>query len=362
MKKILFIALCTVLSSLIYAQQDSTILNFDKKIHDFEKVKEEAMQVECLFYYENVSNETVRITKVATSCGCTVGEYKKDPIKPKDKGSISVKYNTLGRAGRFKQPVVVHLNNDSLPSIQLYITGLVTPRVKTTEEIYPIAMGNLRFKTTHVAFGKVLNTATDQDTLFYYNKGDKPMKIGLIQPPAFITYEAVPDTLGAQKEGFMVLKYNAAKKKDIGMIYDRIFLETDDSYKDAKIIHISADIQEDFTKLTLNEMKNAPDMVFELETIGFDTINEGDSIRKTFNFTNKGVNDLIIRKISTSCSCTVYKTSADTIKSNEKGTITIDFNAVKKKGNQLHTITVITNNPHKPIVKLVLQGYVRPAK
>lgn len=362
MKKIFFAVLCAVLSSFIYAQQDSIILKFDKLIYDFEKVKEEAMQVECFFNYENISKETVRVTKVATSCGCTVGEYKKDPIKPNDKGIISVKYSTMGRAGKFKQPVVVHLNNDSLPSIMLYITGTVTPRVKTTEENYPITMGNLRFKTTHVAFGKVLNTATTEDTLFYYNKGEKPMKIGLIQPPAFITYEAVPDTVDAKKEGFMILRYNAAKKKDFGMIYDRIFLETDDSFKDAKIINVSADIQEDFSKLSLNEMKNAPDMVFEQETIEFDTINENDSIKKTFNFTNKGVNDLIIRKISTSCSCTLFKTSADTIKSNEKGYITIDFNALKKKGNQRHTITVITNNPHRPVYKLVMQGYVRPAK
>ena len=334
-------------------------LEFEQTTHDFGIVKEEQGSISWSFSYKNISNDTIRITNISTSCGCTASEWKKEPILPKEGGHITAIYKTAKRPGKFTQPIVVHVDNDSMRGTNLFISGEVLPRQKTLDEIYPIPIGNLRFKTTHVAFNKIYNDTVSVDTLKYYNHQDKPMFISLETTPAHIAYKTVPDTLSPFQEGFMIMTYDASKRMDIGLIYDRLLLKTNDSTESLKGFHISAEIVENFSKYNLNDLKLSPQMTFKTESFDFDTIIEGTIISRIFEFTNPGLNDLHIRKISTSCGCTVSKTSSQVIKAGKSGSIAVDFNSTNKKGYQRQTITVITNNPHRPTVKLVMQGYVR---
>jgi len=339
--------------------QENSPLKFDVTTHNFGLVKEEDEQVSYHFIYKNISDSIIRITQVTTSCGCTASEWKKEPILPKENGVIKVTYKTTKRPGKFTQPILVHINNDSLEQINLFITGEVLPKQKTMSEIYPIPIGNLRFKSTHVTFNKIKNDTIAVDTLKYYNNWDKPMTISLENTPSFITYKAVPDTLKAFQEGYLLMAYDASKRMDIGLIYDRLVLKTNDSIDILKGFHISAEIEENFSKYNLNDLKLAPEMTFKTESFDFDTITEGTVVSYEFNFTNTGVNDLHVRKISTSCGCTISKTSSEIIKGGQEGSITVDFNSTNKKGYQRQTITIITNNPHRPTIKLVMQGYVK---
>lgn len=358
MKKMLSILF--FITPFIIIAQDNAPLRFDKVQHDFGKVKEESDSVSVTFNYQNTSNSTVIIHAVTTSCGCTAGDYKKGPVKKGEKGTIKITYSTTGRVGKFTQPIVVHLSPDNTSTIHLSITGEVLPRKKTAEDMYPILIGNLRFRLTHVAFNKIYTHESKTDTLFMYNNWHKPMSVEMIAIPSFISYEARPAVIPPGKEGIMLITYDASKRGDLGLLFDRLTIKTNDSVHDIKSFHISAEISEDFSKLTLNDMKQAPDMIFETETIDFDTINEGDVIKRAFNFKNTGYSNLILRKIATSCGCTASDVSAEVISSQETGFISIEFNSNNKKGYQRQTITVITNNPHRSTVKLILQGYVRP--
>ena len=361
MRKLFFLLVLILFSHSIYSQINLP-LQFNETQYNFGVVKEETEKITHTFKFKNISKDAVVISNVSTACGCTAGEWTKIPIGQSEEGSIVVTYTTSSRAGKFSQPVVVYLNKDTIGSIKLIVYGEVLPRAKTKFDYYPIPVGNLRFKTTHVAFDKIYNDIVSFDTLFIYNNWDKPMSVVLKDLPDFITCEVVPKVLKPKKEGLVIIRYDATKRNDLGLIFDRLTLLTNDSIENAKTFHVSAEIMENFSHLNLNDLKNAPEMVFEFETSDFDSITEGEVVRKVYKFKNAGINDLIIRKISTSCGCTASNISSKVIRSNQEGSITVDFNSAHKKGYQRQTITVITNNPHKPTIKLVLQGYVKPKK
>ncbi len=361
MRKLFFLLVLILFSHSIYSQINLP-LQFNETQYNFGVVKEETEKITHTFKFKNISKDAVVISNVSTACGCTAGEWTKIPIGQGEEGSIVVTYTTSSRAGKFSQPVVVYLNKDTIGSIKLIVYGEVLPRAKTKFDYYPIPVGNLRFKTTHVAFNKIYNDAVSTDTMFIYNDWRQPMSVALQDAPEFITYQAIPRILKPYENGMVILKYDASKRKDFGLIFDKLILLTDDSIESAKTFHISAEIMENFSNLNLNDLKNAPDMVFETETFNFDTINEGDILSRVFKFSNPGINDLLFRKISTSCGCTASNISSNIIKSGQEGTITVDFNTLHKKGYQRQTITIINNNPHKPTVKLVIQGYVVPKK
>ena len=71
---------------------------------------EQSQAVEYEFVFRNTGSEPVLISKVKSSCGCTVSSYDKDPVLPGDDGKVKVKYNAR-KAGAFKKSVFVILNN-----------------------------------------------------------------------------------------------------------------------------------------------------------------------------------------------------------------------------------------------------------
>jgi hypothetical protein len=63
---------------------------------------------EAVYRFENVSDQTVEIKDVRTSCGCTAAKFEKKAYAPGDKGEISVTYKTpWGARGRQVKPLIV---------------------------------------------------------------------------------------------------------------------------------------------------------------------------------------------------------------------------------------------------------------
>lgn len=61
------------------------------------------------FNFINTGEAPLLITKVKTSCGCTVPSYSKAPILPGESGEILIKYNTK-KLGAFTKTVIVMSN------------------------------------------------------------------------------------------------------------------------------------------------------------------------------------------------------------------------------------------------------------
>jgi hypothetical protein len=89
-------------------------LVFDDTIHDFGTLVE-GEKVECEFAFMNKGKKEIIINEARASCGCTVAEYPKLPIKPGGKDIIKVTFNSQGKEGFNKKVVAVTTNGN--PSI-----------------------------------------------------------------------------------------------------------------------------------------------------------------------------------------------------------------------------------------------------
>jgi hypothetical protein len=64
------------------------------------------------------------ISKVYSSCGCTIPKKPETPIEPGNKGEIQVKYDT-NRVGPIRKTITVNSNAKSTPIVSLKIKGTV---------------------------------------------------------------------------------------------------------------------------------------------------------------------------------------------------------------------------------------------
>ena len=98
-------------------------IKFDKLTHDFGKFSESSPKVTCVFNFTNVGSLPLVINQAIASCGCTVPEYPKAPIKPGEKGQIKVTYNGAGKfPGHFKKSITVRTNG-AVEMTRLYVEG-----------------------------------------------------------------------------------------------------------------------------------------------------------------------------------------------------------------------------------------------
>lgn len=61
------------------------------------------------FVFKNTGNEPLLITNAKGSCGCTVPEWPKEPIRPGQTGVIKIKYDT-SRSGPISKTVTITTN------------------------------------------------------------------------------------------------------------------------------------------------------------------------------------------------------------------------------------------------------------
>lgn len=109
--------LCTV------AMMAQAEIKFDKTVHNFGSFSVKSPVVKCVFTFQNVGDKPLVINQAVASCGCTIPEYTKKPIKPGEKGTITITYNGQGKfPGHFKKTITVRTNAKT-DMIRLYVEG-----------------------------------------------------------------------------------------------------------------------------------------------------------------------------------------------------------------------------------------------
>ncbi|RYE11781.1 MAG: DUF1573 domain-containing protein [Sphingobacteriaceae bacterium] len=106
------------------AQTDNKAeFKFVEEKHDFGKVPQ-GKPVTTDFVYTNIGEEPLILTEVKPTCGCTIADYTKTPVKKGDKGLIKITYNAAVEAP-FNKTIVV-TSNAKTPTKYLVIVGEVT--------------------------------------------------------------------------------------------------------------------------------------------------------------------------------------------------------------------------------------------
>lgn len=87
-------------------------LTFTEVEHDFGNIAS-GDKVEHVFHFKNTGEADLIIDKAVGSCGCTVPEYPKEPLKPGQSGQMKVSFNSAGKHGQQAKTVTVHSNTES---------------------------------------------------------------------------------------------------------------------------------------------------------------------------------------------------------------------------------------------------------
>tara|TARA_R110001632_G_scaffold152588_2_gene270264 strand:+ start:1597 stop:2058 length:462 start_codon:yes stop_codon:yes gene_type:complete len=106
----------------------SAVIEFDKTEFKFGTVNEGDI-VEAKFVVINSGKTDLLITKVQPSCGCTVPEWPKTPIKPGESAEILAKFNTAGKPNKQSKTLTLFTNTARGREV-LKLTGSVTPKAK----------------------------------------------------------------------------------------------------------------------------------------------------------------------------------------------------------------------------------------
>jgi hypothetical protein len=96
------------------------------------------------------------------------------------------------------------------------------------------------------------------------------------------------------------------------------------------------------------------------ESLLFDFGVRGDShiVSHSFAFRNEGAEPLEILGIEQSCGCTSVSASKDSIPPGDEGRIEVSMDPGGKRGKQVESVTLHTNDPLHPTVTLLLQGWI----
>ncbi len=108
--------------------EDYPKMEIENANFDFGTIKE-GDKVEHVFKFKNVGNEDLVVAHAQASCGCTVPEWTKEPIKKGESGEIKIVFNSAGKPGEQKKTVTLTTNTESGHEM-IHFKANVTPKAK----------------------------------------------------------------------------------------------------------------------------------------------------------------------------------------------------------------------------------------
>jgi len=103
---------------------NAPVISFDKTSYDYGTIYQKA-DGNTFFVYTNKGKEPLILSRVKSSCGCTIPKWSRQPLLPGQSDTIKVKYDTK-RLGSFHKSITITSNATS-PTIVLKIQGKVIP-------------------------------------------------------------------------------------------------------------------------------------------------------------------------------------------------------------------------------------------
>ena len=122
MKKLITILFIGLISFSINAQDKVAKIKFKTDTVDYGTIEKGADGLR-IFEFTNTGDAPLIVSKVTSSCGCTVPKWSQEPILPGKTGEIQVKFDT-NRVNPIRKTITVISNADT-PTVALKIKGEV---------------------------------------------------------------------------------------------------------------------------------------------------------------------------------------------------------------------------------------------
>lgn len=355
MKKLLSILILSSAAALSWAAGE---LTFTKTSHDFGTIAESAGDATVDFEFKNTGDAPLLILRAASSCGCTVPEYSRKPLRPGETGTIKVTYHAKGRPGPFQKTITVYDNAQGKK--QITIMGNVVSTT-TPEDTYANEMGaGLRSKTRAMNFFDVYPNRTNRTrTLQFYNESDKPIQLSFRNVSKNLYLECQPEIIQPKQEGKVLITFLTSKAKDWGLHQETfdVFVKGKETLMKNNAINVTADIWEDFSEMTRKERDMAGEIEIEKTQITFAKGAKMEQ-KETIVIRNTGKSKLTIRKVAND-KPEIFKTQLEstTIKPGQSTNLVVTYVPGANKASHLtHHLMIISNDPSNSRVIVNLQA------
>ena len=104
------------------------VIKVASRVHDFGKVAP-SKKYDCEFKFKNVGKATLKITKIQSTCGCTVPQLKKKSYAPGESGTVKVTFRTPTRQGKTTKRLYILSNDKKNPKLGLTLKATVELKV-----------------------------------------------------------------------------------------------------------------------------------------------------------------------------------------------------------------------------------------
>jgi hypothetical protein len=330
---------------------------FSAKLHDFGKIAEAEGKKSFTFYVSNKGNQPLVIQRIEASCGCTTPEFTKTPIPPGGKGVITAIFDPENRSGIFSKTLTVYTNSTPA-AVVLTLKGEVVARERKVEESFLWPVGPVRFQSREIAFQGFPKTQKKVRIMQLINTSNEQVKVEFTDLPSHLLLKCVPESLKPGQKGVAECTYAGMKDNRWGPVSDMIRVKLNGIVQETGI-YVSANLLEDFSDLTREEIANAP--VFKPVNARFDFGQIDPSAPKNAEFIirNEGKRELIIRDVKPYCDCaSVIRGAGITIKPGGTGTVVVSFNPGGLSGDVTRQVFVCSNDPKNSQAILIFHANV----
>jgi len=105
---------------------DLPVFEFESDIHDFGRIGQ-GEKVSFVFKFKNSGKRDLIISGQKATCGCTVADYPKNPVKPGESGQINVSFDSEGKKGMQTKTVTLTANTQPNTKVLTIKAEVVLP-------------------------------------------------------------------------------------------------------------------------------------------------------------------------------------------------------------------------------------------
>lgn len=114
-------------NTVVVASPDAPVISFEHGMYNFGKIVE-GEKVNYAFKFKNTGKTPLIVTNATATCGCTIPEIPKEPIKPDGTGVIKVVFNSTGKMG-MQDKVITVTSNGNPSTSEVHLIGEVTQKL-----------------------------------------------------------------------------------------------------------------------------------------------------------------------------------------------------------------------------------------
>ena len=331
--------------------QHNAGLCFRSEVVDVGHVAEEGGTVVALFCATNISANAIEIVNVATTCGCTTASYSSGTIAPNEEFQLEVRFDPRNRPGRIDKYIYVSTTEGD-NGYKLCITGYVTPRERSVDELYPFDMGGgLRLISTFHAFGIIEHGKGDSYAIVYINTSDRELMLSFTKEGYEHSIVNIPTTLAPHATGDITIGYALAESECLyGTLANRISLYVNGVECEYPIITECVAVD----NFDLTDDISAPCVDISKNIIKFGDVKcTTEILEQSILITNVGVEPLAVRSVECSSKAVVcIAKPMESIDAGDSGEIVLRLYAsrIEDWDNPFTArVRIVTNDPIRPL-------------